>query len=100
MSASWCRVMTLDRLIGGKDIWLSIGWIVLLLSGMWMVFTRARAVVASNNLLFWPLAQYVVYGESRFRRKLCAGCYSYNRGGGLSSADRLPNVTPEVANPD
>ena len=32
MSASWCRVMTLDRLIGGKAIGPSIGWIALLLS--------------------------------------------------------------------
>ena len=38
-SASWCRVMTLDGLRRGKDIGLSIGWIALLLSGMWIVFT-------------------------------------------------------------
>ena len=39
MSASWFGVMTLDKLIGGKDIGSSIGWIVLLLSEAWMVFT-------------------------------------------------------------
>ena len=54
-SASWCEVMTLDGLTGGKDIGSSIGWITLLLSAMWMVFTRARAVAAHNSLLFWRL---------------------------------------------
>ena len=33
-SVSWCRVMTLDGLTGGKDIGPSIDWIALLLSGM------------------------------------------------------------------
>ena len=51
-SASWCGVMTLDGLIGGKDIASSICWIALLLSGTWMVFTRARTVAARNNLFF------------------------------------------------
>ena len=36
----------------GKDIGPSIGWITLPLFRMWMVFTRARAVVARNSLLF------------------------------------------------
>ena len=54
-SASWCGVMTLDGLTGGKDIWPSIGWIALFLSRMWMVFTRARVVGARNSLLFWRL---------------------------------------------
>ena len=54
-SASWCVVMTLDGLTGGKDIGPSIGWIALLLSRTWMVFTRARAVAARNSLLFWRL---------------------------------------------
>ena len=40
-SASWCGVMTLDGLIGGKDIVPLIGWIALLLSRTWMVFSRA-----------------------------------------------------------
>ena len=51
-SASWCGVMTLDGLTGGKDIGPSIGWIALLLSGTWMVFTRARAMATRNILLF------------------------------------------------
>ena len=51
-SALWCGVMTLDRLTEGKDIGPSIGWIALLLSGMWMVFTQARAVAARNSLIF------------------------------------------------
>ena len=46
-SASWCGLMTLDGFIG-----LSISWIALFLSGMWMVFTRARTVAARNNLFF------------------------------------------------
>ena len=54
-SALWCGVMTQDGLRGGKDIWPSIGWIALLLSRTWIVFTRARAVVPRNNLLFWLL---------------------------------------------
>ena len=51
-SASWCGVMTLDGLIGGKNIGSSIGWIALLLSGTWMVFTRAQTVAACNSLFF------------------------------------------------
>ena len=54
-SASWCGVMTLDGFIGGKDIRPSIGWITLLLSGTWMMFTRARTVATCNNLFFWRL---------------------------------------------
>ena len=54
-SASWCGVMTLDGLTGGKDIWPSIGWIALPLFGMWMVFSRAWVMAACNNLLFWRL---------------------------------------------
>ena len=53
--ASWCRVMTLDGLTRGNDIGLSIGWIALLLSGVWMVFTRARVVAARKSLFFWGL---------------------------------------------
>ena len=44
--------------------------------------------------------QYVVYGGLTFRRKLCAGRYSFNRRGGFSSADRLSNISSEVAGPD
>ena len=43
---------------------------------------------------------YVVYGGSRFRREFCPGRYSFNRGGGLSSANRLPNISLEVAGPN
>ena len=39
-SASWCEVMTLDGLIGGKDMGPSTGCIALLLSGVLMLFTR------------------------------------------------------------
>ena len=44
--------------------------------------------------------QYVVYGGPRFRRKLCAGCYSFNRGGSLNFAGHLSNIYPKVAGPD
>ena len=52
MSASWCGVMTLDGLIGGKDVGPSIGWIALLLSRTWMVFTWAWIVAACNIHFF------------------------------------------------
>ena len=52
-SASWCGVTTLDGLIGGKGIGSSIGRISLLLSGTWMVFTRAWTVAARNSLFFY-----------------------------------------------
>ena len=54
-SASWCGVMTLDELIGGKDIGSLIGWTALLLSRAWMVFIWARMMVARNSLFFWRL---------------------------------------------
>ena len=54
-STSWCGVMTLDRLIGGKNIGPTIGWIALLLSGPWMVFIQAWTVATCNNLFFWRL---------------------------------------------
>ena len=54
-SASWCGTMTLDRLMGGKDMGSSIGWTALLLFGVWIVFIRARMVAAHNMLLFWRL---------------------------------------------
>ena len=38
-SASWCGVMTLDGLMGGKDMGPSTGCIALLLSRVFMVFT-------------------------------------------------------------
>ena len=45
-SASWCGVMTLDGLMGGKNMGLSTGCIVLLLSGVLMVFIGFK---------LWPL---------------------------------------------
>ena len=54
-SASLSGVMTMDGLIGGKDIGSLIGWISLLLYGIWMVITRAWNVAAHNILLFWHL---------------------------------------------
>ena len=54
-NASWCRVMTLDGFIGGKDIGSLIGWITLLLSRTWMMFTATWTVVALNSLFFWHL---------------------------------------------
>ena len=46
------------------------------------------------------VTQYVVYGGLRFRQELCADRYSFNRRGDLSSTDRLPNISPKVADPD
>ena len=40
ISASWCGVMTLDRLMGGKDMGSLIDCIGLLLSRVLMEFTR------------------------------------------------------------
>ena len=45
-------------------------------------------------------ALYVIYGGLRFRWELCIGRYSFNHGGGLSSADRLPNISLEEVGPD
>ena len=44
--------------------------------------------------------QYIVDGGPRFRRELCAGCYSFDRKGCLGYADRLPDIYPEVAGLD
>ena len=49
ISALWCGVMTLDGLLGGKDMGPSTSCIALLLSGVLMVFTRARTVVARSS---------------------------------------------------
>ena len=40
-SSSWCGMMTLDGLMGGKDMGSSTGCTVLPLSAVMMVFTRA-----------------------------------------------------------
>ena len=45
-------------------------------------------------------AQDVVYDGPRFRRELCIGRYSFNRRGGLSSTDCLPDISHKVAGPD
>ena len=50
-SASWYGVMTLDGLMGGKDMGPSTGCIALPLSGVLMVFTRARTVAACSSFL-------------------------------------------------
>ena len=43
-SASWCEVLTLDGLMGGKDMGSSTDYTALLLFGVLMVFTRAQTV--------------------------------------------------------
>ena len=48
-SASWCGVITLDGLMGGKDIGSLTGCIALLLSGVLMVFTPGRTVDARSS---------------------------------------------------
>ena len=48
-SASWCGVMTLDGLMGGKDMGSSTGYIPLLLFRVLMVFTQAQTVAACSN---------------------------------------------------
>ena len=48
-SALWCGVMTLDGLIGGKDMGPSISCIAPMLSRVLMVFTRARTMVAHSS---------------------------------------------------
>ena len=51
-------------------------------------------------LIVSRVAWYVVYGGPRFRQELCAGRYSFDLRGGLSSADHLLNISLEVAGPD
>ena len=48
-SASWCGVITLDGLIGGKDIGPSIGCIAMLSLGVLMAFTQARTMAARSS---------------------------------------------------
>ena len=50
-SASWCGVMTLNGLMGGKDMGPSTGCIALLLSEVLMVFTRVRTVATRSSFL-------------------------------------------------
>ena len=45
-------------------------------------------------LIFNRAAKYVVYSGPRFKQGLCAGRYYFNHGGGLSSTDCLPNISP------
>ena len=54
-SASWCGVITLDGLMGGKNMGPSTNCIALLLSGVLMVFTRARTVAARGSFFLWRL---------------------------------------------
>ena len=51
-------------------------------------------------LIVSRVAQYVVYGGPWFKRELRASCYSFNFKDGLSSAGRLPNISPEMVGPD
>ena len=51
-------------------------------------------------LIISRAAQYVVCSGPRFRWELCAGRYSFDSSGGLSFADRLPDISPEVAGPN
>ena len=48
-SALWCEVITLDGLMGGKDMGPSTGCIASLLSGVLMMFTRARTVAVCSS---------------------------------------------------
>ena len=48
-------------------------------------------------LIVSRVTQYIVDGGSRFKRELCADRYSFNRRGDLSYADRLSDISPEVA---
>ena len=48
-SASWCGVITLDGLMGRKDMGSSTGYIALLLYGVLIVFTRARTMAARSS---------------------------------------------------
>ena len=50
-SASWCGVMTLDGLMGGKDRRPSTGCIALLLSKVLIVFTQVRTMAANSSFL-------------------------------------------------
>ena len=45
-------------------------------------------------------AQYVIYGRPSFKRELCNGRYSFNHGVSLSFANRLLNISLEVAGPN
>ena len=54
-SASWCGVITLDGLKGGKDMGPSIGCIASLLSKVLMVFIRARIVAARGKFFLRQL---------------------------------------------
>ena len=49
IGASWCGVITLDGLMGGKDMGSSISCIASLLSRVLMVFIWARTVAARSN---------------------------------------------------
>ena len=51
-------------------------------------------------LIISQVAQYIVDGGSRFKWEVGVGRYSFDRRGGLRYADRLPDIPPEVADPN
>ena len=51
-------------------------------------------------LIVSQAAQYIVNGGPRFRRELYVGHFSFDSRGSLSYTDRLPDIPPEVADPD
>ena len=51
-------------------------------------------------LIVSQAAQYIVNGGPRFKQELYVGRYSFDRKGGLSYADHLPDISPKVAGPD
>ena len=107
-SASWCGVKTLDELTGGKDIGSSMIRLPCCCLGVDGVYPASDGGCVQQPLLLAlrliliviRSAQYVVYGRPRFKREPCVGRYSFNRRGGLSSTDCLPEISLEVAGPD
>ena len=103
-SASWCGTMTLDGLMGGKDMGSSIGWTILLLARAWIVFggyaQHALLLVLRLILIVSWATQYIVDGGSRLRWEFCAGHYSLDRRCRLRYAVRLLDIPSEVACPD
>ena len=108
-SASWCGVMTLDGVNRGKGYrvvdWLDCFAVVWDVDGVYLGpncgCTQQPLLLALRLIMIviWA-ARYVIYAGPWFRRELRTGCYSFNRRGSLSSAGRLPNISPEMADPD
>ena len=105
-SASWCGLGRVNRGKGYRAVnWLNCSVVVWDVDGVHLgpgcgclqqpPLLALRLILIVNRAI-----QYVVYGGSRFRQELCTGRYYFNRWGGLSSVDRLSNISPEVADPD